>query len=121
MKKIPVRRGGIAVAYALVSDEDYDRLMQSRWSLTRSGYAVRSDRLTGSKTQGMHRAVYELGQGDERVVHHLNEDKLDNRRENLEVLANRMAHANTKHPIARARVRAAFDKSDDTYIFWEAA
>lgn len=107
---IPVRWYD-TIEYAIVDREDDARLGLSkvRWhSIT--GYAHH-------KTFGyMHRAVLDLVKGD-RIVHHVNEDKLDNRRSNLQVFETRSEANLAPHPIRdyrcglteaeRERLRAA--------------
>lgn len=94
MKKIPLTQG----FFALVSDEDYPRLSQHKWyaSVESRGtkvYAVRRLKKgepgyrPGKKTKvRMHREVLNLPPlptpGDP-IACHLNDDSLDNRRENL--------------------------------------
>lgn len=90
MRKIRLTKG----KYALVSDEDYERVSQFKWyaSLESRGtkwYAVRRELRNGKRVKiRMHRFILELppGKEDSRVVDHLNHDSLDNRRENLEVI-----------------------------------
>jgi hypothetical protein len=82
--KIPLTRGCVAI----VDDEDYDALVAlGRWHLSH-GYAAKR---VGTRSTGeiiaMHRHLMGLEHGDPRQVHHINHDKLDNRRGNLEVLA----------------------------------
>jgi hypothetical protein len=82
--RIPLRRGGLIVAHALVSACDYERLSQWRWTLDPAGYARRGARFDGVKrTLLMHREVLELEAGDSREVDHWNRDTIDNRRSNL--------------------------------------
>lgn len=73
-------------AIALVDDEDFDRLSGIKWCQTDQGYAQ------NGKHGRMHRMVLGLGKGVSRltrnsaVVNHRNHNKLDNRKENLEVV-----------------------------------
>lgn len=76
MKYIPLTKG----KSALVDDEDYEYLNQWKWSYANEGYAVRSTRVQGKQyTRYMHREL----SGCEGRTDHKNQDKLDNRRENL--------------------------------------
>jgi hypothetical protein len=87
-RRIPLRRrDGTIVAYALVDAEDYDWLMQWRWSLDNDGYAKRqTSRSTGQRrTVRMHRQVLGLEHGDPRQGDHINGVRLDNRRCNLRI------------------------------------
>lgn len=72
MKRIALTQG----KYALVDDEDYERLVQHKWYYNR-GYAVRG----ASPKILMHRVVNETPEGKE--TDHINMDKLDNRKSNL--------------------------------------
>ncbi len=89
MKKIKLTQG----LFALVDDEDYERLNQFQWhaSLGSRGtkmYAIRCIRVDGKKINiRMHREILGLPREfDGRVGDHLNSDGLDNRRENLEIV-----------------------------------
>jgi hypothetical protein len=87
VREIPLSGGRVAK----VSDEDYDVLSQWKWSCSRGSrggqkeYAIRAE---GKKFIRMHRFIMGLGCGkeDQRVVHHRDNDGLNNQRENLEVL-----------------------------------
>lgn len=90
MRKVKLTQG----KYALVDDEDFERVNSFRWhaSLESRGtkfYAVRFD-YSGEKRVKvrMHRFVLGLppGLGDDRCVDHLNHNPLDNRKANLEVV-----------------------------------
>ena len=90
MKKIPLTHGN----FALVDDDDYDRLMatgKGRWHLGSDGYARQSKdyKKEGNKRSTkaiiMHRVILGLSFGDGLQVDHINRDKLDNRKSNLRV------------------------------------
>lgn len=72
-KKIPLTQGKSAI----VDDEDYDFLNQWKWTFSR--YAVR----TGGNNRRiyMHQIILPYKKGFE--IDHINQNKLDNRRENL--------------------------------------
>jgi hypothetical protein len=76
MKRIPLTQG----EYAMVDDENFDRLLGYRWRVNRKcrcAYAV-----AGDGSIKMHRLI--LGKDcDGLVVDHINHNGLDNRRENL--------------------------------------
>lgn len=77
VKEIPLTRDMVA----LVDDKDYDWLSQWKWHAMFSGtryYAARKD---GETTILMHRLILDAPAG--RVVDHLNDIGLDNRRANL--------------------------------------
>lgn len=80
---------------ALISPADETKVKQFKWYASQEGrnglkfYAIRKVMTKGrSKKIRMHRFIMGLGTGfeDSRVVHHKNDDGLDNRRENLEIL-----------------------------------
>lgn len=73
-KAVPV---GIKGDYALVDDEDYDRVMEYNWYLTNPGYA---ENVAVGK---MHRFI--MNPPDDKVIDHINHVTLDNRKLNLRV------------------------------------
>lgn len=77
--RIPVRKRGEIVAWALVDEGDFATLSAVRWSLNGSGYAMGTLGL-------MHRVILGLTRG-EGEVDHVNRDKLDNRRSNLRLVS----------------------------------
>lgn len=87
---------------ALVDDDDFEKLIGHKWFFGTSGYAVRNVRTEGGeKTQiYMHRVI--LGTPDGKKTDHVNENKLDNRKENLRVCSvaenhwNKGAHKDSK-------------------------
>jgi hypothetical protein len=86
MKRIPVTRG----QFALVDDEDYERIATHNWVAnysphTGSFYAQRSAKtIRGNRSVIlMHREIVEAKRGE--TLDHENGDTLDNRRENIRV------------------------------------
>lgn len=83
MKQIPLRdRNKQVIAYALVSDEDFDVVNAKKWHRTPHGYA------TCSAREGkivMHRFIYELAHGKmlKENIDHKDRNKLNNQRDNL--------------------------------------
>ncbi len=77
--RIPVHRGGVAVAYALVDPTDA-HLADRRWRAHPKGY------VQGDGSTLLHREVLGLIKGDGIEVDHINRDKLDCRRSNLRIL-----------------------------------
>jgi len=77
--RIPLGPSGSPVAWTTVDLVDYERLIIHRWYLSGRGYAFRA---VSGKSTFMHREV--LGFPDSEDVDHINRDKLDNRRANLE-------------------------------------
>lgn len=77
-------RDGSVREFARVSPEDAERVMERRWHLQPQGYAARTE---GKRKLLMHRFLAGLDYGDPRQVDHRNGNRLDNRRENLIVVA----------------------------------
>jgi hypothetical protein len=77
--------------YALVDDSNYDSLIRYKWYLHRKGYVRRNRRsINGIKDTlpiSMHGLV--LGSKEGFVIDHINNNKLDNRKENLRFITNR--------------------------------
>lgn len=90
VKGIPLRgRDGSVKGYALCDPEDFASLNDLTWTMTSSGYAVRSGR--DRRTILMHRHIMGLGPRGREIrgaleVDHLNGDPLDNRKANLRVV-----------------------------------
>lgn len=81
MKKICLTQG----FYALVDDEDYERLAQYKWYTNtqknrHTSYAIR---VVQGRTVYMHRVIMNASKGLE--IDHINGNGLDNRRENLRI------------------------------------
>ena len=78
--------------YNLKIDRKYEYLLDEHvWCVNR-GYVVRNVRVNIARqaTVRLHRVIYELEYGtipDKHHIHHVNEDRLDNRIENLECLS----------------------------------
>lgn len=88
MKEIPLRnRKGEVVAYAKVDDEDFDRLINHKWSLhnDRNNQYARASCVNSSKVKTtiiMHR--YILGVSDYSIkVDHIDHCGLNNQKQNL--------------------------------------
>ena len=79
MKKIKLSKG----KYALVDDKDYDQLSKVSWHFN-DLYATRGLVSDGKlKTIYLHRFIANTPKGME--TDHINQNKLDNRRENLRI------------------------------------
>lgn len=72
-KAVPLTQG----KYALVDEEDYDRVMQYRWCYTKTGYAHHN------KLGRMHRFI--MNTPDDMDTDHIDRDKLNNRKSNLRI------------------------------------
>jgi hypothetical protein len=93
--QIPLSQGKVA----LVDAEDYDRLVSmGRWHLHSGGYAAKSYRHPGGRSDVvfMHRVILNAPKGVE--VDHINGDKLDNRKANLRI-ADRYGNARNTRKI----------------------
>jgi HNH endonuclease/AP2 domain len=79
---IPItNKNKTVVAYALVSDEDYHDLLMCSWSLS-NGYVA--GRPQGKRKMSMHLYLFNKYNTDVHdAIDHINQNKLDNRRENL--------------------------------------
>ena len=108
MKYIPLRKLGKShrpfPTYAYVSDEDFDLVGQFDWKCIFSGkcfYAVREDRW-----MFMHRLImHDFLRGKvSMVVHHLNGNGVDNRRDNLELMT-RYKHTRMHRAVRKKKKR----------------
>lgn len=85
MKKIQLSQG----QFALVDDDDYDRLSKYKWCAlkhhTGKYYAARTDVANNRKTVRMHRFIMGICDSQVLVADHINHDTLDNRKSNLRV------------------------------------
>lgn len=79
MRELALKNGG----FALVDDEDFECLSRHIWRKHIRGYVVRHT--SGPVTIWMHREIMELPREDERLIDHINGNRLDNRRENLRI------------------------------------
>lgn len=81
MKTIKLTHG----KFALVDENDYEKLSIYKWYYGTDGYAVRKpyDRVTGTNPHifRMHRVILDAKRGQ--LIDHKNGNRLDNRKENL--------------------------------------
>lgn len=93
MKRITLSAG----KHTLVDDEDYEWLNQWKWSYVRThvgGYAHRVPTINGKRTQIlMHRLLNKTPEGF--VTDHKNQNKLDNRKNNLRTVTHSQNQMNT--------------------------
>jgi hypothetical protein len=97
---------------ALVDAEDDARLGLSlvRWHAV-TGYACHN------RLGYMHRHILGLEKGEQRFVHHVNENPVDNRKENLQVFESRSAANSAPHP---KRDAACALSAEERYALWRA-
>lgn len=66
----------------LIDEKDYEKLSGYRWGLSSTGYVARTTSKGGKyKTFLLHRVIMSAKKGE--VIDHINNNPLDNRRENL--------------------------------------
>lgn len=98
MKLVPINKREQVVAQALVDDEDYELVVQFRWTLHVDGYACRvkyletraEARAAGRRNRlredvMMHRFLLGLAKGDTRQGDHEDRNRLNNQRSNLRI------------------------------------
>jgi hypothetical protein len=95
------RRDGAIVGYALVDQEDYERLGHLSWCLSSEGYVWRIvRRRDGRRTHDrLHRVIMDAPQGVE--VDHIDGNPLNNRRENLRLVTHQQNQQNRPKPHKR--------------------
>ena len=102
-KQIPLTQG----KFALVDDEDYDYLMQWKWTLLGGKYAHRKIRIgkriyNKSTTIIMHRLIAKTPDGYH--TDHINGDTFDNRKENLRICK---ARENLRNQKTRSSIKSS--------------
>lgn len=126
MKEIQLTQG----KFALVDDEDFERLNQWKWFTHKDGdnfYAYRNSLTVNGKRTCiiMHREILGLAKGDTKIlVDHINLIGTDNRRENLrtctnaENLQNKRRYKNCKSQYkgVHVRDRMRFKKTTDEWV-----
>ena len=91
MKEIPVFNNKTNQEYKVkVDDDDFDKVNQFKWTFHSKGY-VRSN-----KNVMMHHLIIGNKSSEGLVVDHINQDKLDNRKENLRHASKSQNSQNTK-------------------------
>lgn len=106
MKRIKLSNAG----YALVDDEDFDRLRGFAWHQTKNGYAARSVWADNSnKKVYMHRMILETPEGLD--TDHIDYNKLNNQKANLRPAS----RSNNMANVRKARNKASQYKGVSKY------
>lgn len=97
MKKIKLRPKG----FALVDDDDYERLTKYAWYINNRGYVSAGEYKNGKRVQilSMHRMVNNTPKG--LYTDHINHDKFDNRKSNLRTVTSHENQLNRAEPHPR--------------------
>ena len=90
MRKIELTQG----KYALVDDKDFEWLNQWKWHYTGCGYARRCDYSRGKPEKYIYLHRFLMGFSN-KETDHINNNKLDNRRNNLRLVNRSQSMANT--------------------------
>lgn len=116
MKKIPIKYKDTKF-FALVDDEDYEEMMKYKWYTylrkDKPSYAVTSIK---GKQIFMHRLIAKTPEG--MLTDHINQDKLDNRRENLRhcTHAENMRNVSSWRTNTSGHKGVAWNKKDKRWI-----
>lgn len=89
MKRVFLGGNSKGVIWAIVDDDDWKLVAQFNWSINTNGYALTTSKdSNGMRIKYMHHLI--LGMPPKGLVtHHVNGNKLDNRKANLEIVTNR--------------------------------
>lgn len=113
MKKIEVSKD----VFALVDDEDYDRINELKWSMTR-GYAKAFKGIDGKTIMiRMHRMIMGLDNKDPRVIDHIDFNRLNNQKSNLRIctVADNNRHVKKREGCISKYIGVCRYKKDNTY------
>lgn len=91
MKKIKLNGKSGVNKFALVDDEDYEKVNEYDWRLKENGYIS----INSSTSIYLHRFIMNVKKGD--YVDHINHNKLDNRRNNLRICTNKQNNWNKNY------------------------
>lgn len=84
-QQIPLYNRAQRALFAIVDDDDFERLIDYRWRLNSKGYAIRSYSVDGKEILvALHREIMQPPPG--LVVDHIDHDKLNNTRANLRII-----------------------------------
>lgn len=100
--------------YALVDDENYDWLMQWKWSVDMGGVRYAKRMQCNGKKIYMHRLIMGTNKGDE--VDHIDNNGLNNTRDNLRFCTHKQNTYNAKSKGGVSKYKGVvFDKRDNTW------
>ena len=93
MKKIPLSQG----KFALIDNEDYERVSKYKWCINSNGYAVTNYRDSNGekKAMKMHRFILNLSKGDS-FVDHIDTIRINNQKHNLRLASSGQNQHNQK-------------------------
>lgn len=108
-------KDGSEVARALIDLEDIYKVKNYKWRVDNNGYAL-TDINGTSKKLSLHRLI--MNCPDDKVIDHINHNKLDNRKENLRICTQ---HQNTMNQGIRSNNSSGvtgvyFDKSRNKWV-----
>lgn len=84
-------------AFAIVDEDDFEKINKYKWHLSSTGYAHRQNKMIKGIRKGrimMHRIIVNCPEN--KVVDHINGNKLDNRKSNLRICTYAQNLWNTK-------------------------
>lgn len=122
-KKIYLNKG----YYALVDDEDYKWLNKRKWQVFKPRHTVNHElyyvrrtwyfgRIDGKRREQnvlMHRLIMGAKEGE--IVDHINNNSLDNRKENLRIVTHRQNQLNRVQKTSSKYPGVYFDKSKNRF------
>jgi len=73
------------IMWAMVDDEDFERVSQYNWSISKSKYTSYAKTEKSNKSILLHRFILCLDFGDKRQVNHIDGNGLNNQRSNIEI------------------------------------
>lgn len=114
--KLPLRnKDKEIIDYCLVSEEDYETLNQFRWYKTGDGYVLNSS----TKIKRIHRYIMiEILKNDidpHTFIDHINNNPLDNRRENLRIVTHSENARNRKKEETKKYYGVSFDNKRNLF------
>lgn len=103
------------LGYCLIDENQKEKVLIYKWSLSNQGYAYRTFRKDGvTKHEKMHRFLISAPEG--MCVDHINRDRLDNRLCNLRLCERRKNSYNaTKRKNTTSRYKGVYWKADRGY------